>query len=380
MNFKKLIYKVKVEFLSRFYILNAKKLQKKASKDKKINQFILDNIEKKKYSYDLSICIPTYARVEKKKYLDYAIKKIDEAINFSQFKNYEVVIFDNCSDFNLDELVQKYNKLNIKLFKNDKKIEAHESIYNAVNLSSGKYIYIHMDDDYIDTKFFEDIKVNLDKGYEFMICRTKSVWDEDYDKTEFNWTWTSPNSDRTCEFVPSDKFIYYPVAASCMIFERKFFENYGVIPSIKNGIDLDLCFRVRRYVKKALFLYNSVNFYRFHPYQGSKNAEEDPQNFERLIWMVEKSNIVFKYFENQKQAQKLSILYTLVYALILDGKGRFDQSIDANIEFNNLDEWGKLQFGIIWSKSFFELYKKNLRFVDQFDIINRSLKILDAEA
>ena len=70
MNFKKLIYKIKVEFLSRFYILNAKKLQKQASKDKKINLFTLDNIEKKKCSYDLSICIPTYARIEKKNTLN----------------------------------------------------------------------------------------------------------------------------------------------------------------------------------------------------------------------------------------------------------------------------------------------------------------------
>lgn len=379
MNFKKWSYNLKVEFLSRFYILNAKKLQKKASQDKKINQFKLDKIEKKKILYDISICIPTYARIEKKKYLDYAIKKIDEAINYSQLKNYEVVIFDNCSDFNLDELIQKYNELNIKLIKNDKKVEAHESIFNAINLSSGKYVYIHMDDDYIDKHFFEDIKANLDKDYEFMISRTKSVWDEDYDKTEFNWTWTAPNSSKTCEFQPSDKFIYYPVAASCMIFERKFFENFGVIPSIKNGIDLDLCFRIRRYIKKALYLYNSINFYRFHPYQGSKNSDEDPQNIERLNWMVEKSNIVFKYFENKAQAKKLAVLYTLVYSLILDGKGRFDQTIDEGKNFDQLNDWGKLQFGIIWSKIFFKFYKKKLRHIDQFDIINRCLKILNAK-
>ena len=236
-----------------------------------------------------------------------------------------------------------------------------------------------MDDDYIDKHFFEDIKINLDKDYEFMICRTKSVWDEDYDKTEFNWTWTAPKSNETCEFKPSDKFIYFPVAASCMIFERKFFENFGVIPSIRNGIDLDLCFRIRRYINKALFLYNSINFYRFHPYQGSKNSDEDPQNIERLNWMVEKSNIVFKYFENKEQAKRLATLYTLVYALILDGKGRFDQTIDEGKNFVQLNDWGKLQFGIIWSEIFFNFYKKKLRHIDQFDIINRCLKILNAE-
>ena len=65
MNFKKCLNSLKIEFLSRLYILNAKKLQKKTSKDKKINEFKLDNVEKKKILYDISICIPTYARIEK---------------------------------------------------------------------------------------------------------------------------------------------------------------------------------------------------------------------------------------------------------------------------------------------------------------------------
>ena len=36
MNFKKCLNSLKIEFLSRLYILNAKKLQKKVSKDKKL--------------------------------------------------------------------------------------------------------------------------------------------------------------------------------------------------------------------------------------------------------------------------------------------------------------------------------------------------------
>ena len=217
---KKIINFLILELISYVYILNAYRLSKIFTKNKKINEFKLNYLDIKKTEYDLSICIPTFARKEKAKYLDFAINRIEKAIKFSKLKNYEILIFDNCSEYDLNYLIDKFSDLNIKIVNSSNKLEAHDSWYSSANYSSGKYIYFHSDDDFIDEKIFEDIKNNLKNGYEFMICRTKSIWDEEYDKTEFNWTWVTPSSTSPCEFIPSDKFIYFPVASSCMIFKR----------------------------------------------------------------------------------------------------------------------------------------------------------------
>lgn len=370
---KKIFNFLLLELISYVYIINAYRLSNILTKNKKINEFKLNYLEIKKTEYNLSICIPTFARKEKAKYLDFAINRLDKAIKFSSLKDYEILIFDNCSEYDLNYLITKFKDLNIKIINSGKKLELHDSWYSSANYSSGKYIYIHSDDDFVDKKFFEDIKKNLNNYYDFMICRTKSIWDVEYDKTEFNWTWAIPNSTSSCEFIPSDKFIYFPVASSCMIFKRDFFEKYGVIPSIEHGVDLDLCFRVRKYVKRAYFCFNSINYYRMHPYQSSRDSREDPQDIERLEWMLKKSNIIYKYFDS-KDAKKFSLLYMMIYALILDGQGRLNNKIDSGSTYIDLKNWGKMQFGIFWNKYFFLLYKNKIRFMDQFKIINKILK------
>ena len=95
-----------------------------------------------------------------------------------------------------------------------------------------------------------------------------------------------------------------------------------------------------------------------HPYQGSRDSKEDPQDIERLEWMLEKSNLLFKYFDN-KDAKKFSLLYMMIYALILDGQGRFNNKIDSGSNYMDLKNWGKIQFGIFWNKYFFCYIRKN---------------------
>ena len=67
---------------------------------------------------DLSICIPTYNRVY---YLDNCLNSIKFAKNNSDLK-IEVCVSDNCSDENIEELIEKYKKdLNLNFNRNEKK-------------------------------------------------------------------------------------------------------------------------------------------------------------------------------------------------------------------------------------------------------------------
>lgn len=97
----------------------------------------------------LSICIPTYNRATHlKECLDNIICQFDEAV----VKNLvEVVISDNASEDNTQELAQWYQQRfdNIKYFKNQKNIGMDENIINSVLKASGKYCWHIGDDDLI---------------------------------------------------------------------------------------------------------------------------------------------------------------------------------------------------------------------------------------
>tara|TARA_Y100000385_G_scaffold284496_1_gene342579 strand:- start:163 stop:1158 length:996 start_codon:yes stop_codon:yes gene_type:complete len=103
----------------------------------------------------LSFCIPTYNRVGK---LENAVKSIINSIEKSQknlFVNFEIVISDNCSTDNTEEVVSKMIKtfgsenIIIKYFRNEINVGASKNFINLPKLASGEYIWFFSDDDYM---------------------------------------------------------------------------------------------------------------------------------------------------------------------------------------------------------------------------------------
>ena len=103
----------------------------------------------------LSFCIPTYNRVGK---LENAVKSIINSIENSQknlLVNFEIVISDNSSTDNTEEVVSKMIKtfgsenIIIKYFRNEINVGASKNFINLPKLASGEYIWFFSDDDYM---------------------------------------------------------------------------------------------------------------------------------------------------------------------------------------------------------------------------------------
>jgi len=94
---------------------------------------------------DLSIAIPTYNRSAK---LSVTLDSILQQ-TYMQQKNIEIVISDNCSVDNTQEVVERYQEKYpfIKYFKNSENRGIDYNIYKCVDLSSGKYVQLISDDD-----------------------------------------------------------------------------------------------------------------------------------------------------------------------------------------------------------------------------------------
>lgn len=367
-------------FYRSFFLLKiinrSREIQKEVSENKKINNFSIPKIDKKAIRYNLSIVIPTFCTKKKENYFEFNLSKLRDAINNSNLEDYEIVIFDNKSEIDVEKIVSKFKDLNIKLFKNkfSEILSAEKSWYNAANYTSGKYLYFLSDDDFVDKHFFIDLKNVFLKNYDFILARTRSIVNENYslEQTPFGWSWFWPSKKNSCDFKVDEKIIFFPLASSSYIVKRNFFEEHGVTAPIKNGIDLDLAFRMARFLNKGYFSFNSVNFYRFHDDQGSRKVSEDPQDLDRMQWMYEKSNLLYKYF-SEKDARLFAKLYILIYCQLLDCRGRFHEKInEGNDEIIN--QFGKIYLGNYWNKKYKKIYKKFIMHISSEDLIEIVLK------
>ena len=110
-----------------------------------------------------SIVIPTYNRA--------SFLKASIAITLQQtFKDFEIIISNNCSTDDTRKVVNSFKDKRIRYFENKKNIGGEPNMIKAFSYARGKYLFTTGDDDFIlfqDT--FEKIKKILDKtGYGFI--------------------------------------------------------------------------------------------------------------------------------------------------------------------------------------------------------------------
>lgn len=99
--------------------------------------------------HKISIAIPTYNR---KNYL----KECIESILSQSFSDFKIYVFDNCSDYNIENFINSFNDKRIELINSPKNlgnIGNFERIYNYDFPS--EYLVIFHDDDTMHPKFLE---------------------------------------------------------------------------------------------------------------------------------------------------------------------------------------------------------------------------------
>ena len=105
------------------------------------------NNSEKKDKIDLSICIPTYNRA---KYLDVLLRDLyTELLDFPF--NYEIVISDDCSQDETDEVIKNWDyKLPIIYEKQKQNIGSLKNMDAAYSYASGTFVLYLADDDFIE--------------------------------------------------------------------------------------------------------------------------------------------------------------------------------------------------------------------------------------
>lgn len=96
----------------------------------------------------VSICIPTYNRA------NYITKAIDSALS-QTYKNIEVIVVDNASTDNTEEIVSSYSDPRLKYVRNSENLGLFGNFNRCIELYNGCFLHILHSDEYIDPDFTE---------------------------------------------------------------------------------------------------------------------------------------------------------------------------------------------------------------------------------
>lgn len=117
----------------------------------------------------VSIIMPSYNTAN---YIGVAI----ESVLKQTYKNWELLIVDDCSIDNTDEVVEKYNDERITYLKNEKNSGAAVSRNRALKNANGKWIaFLDSDDLWCPTKLEEQIKFMEQNRYSFSYTNYREV-------------------------------------------------------------------------------------------------------------------------------------------------------------------------------------------------------------
>ena len=120
----------------------------------------------------LSICIPTYNRVD-------ALKELLDSLLTIKREDYEIVITDNCSNDNTKKIIKSYSNEKIRYILNEKPIPALMNMIHSIFNARGKYaLYCNDRDILYPEKIYKLIDYLKNQDLSFVFCPRKSKYSE----------------------------------------------------------------------------------------------------------------------------------------------------------------------------------------------------------
>ena len=119
----------------------------------------------------LSVAIPTYNRAEK---LLLTLNNIANQATEIELDKFEIIVSDNCSSDNTATILDKWMASNVeiscKINTNESNLGYDGNCHRAIELSSGKYVWLMADDDLLLDGGLKKVFGSLNSDQEFVFC------------------------------------------------------------------------------------------------------------------------------------------------------------------------------------------------------------------
>ena len=123
--------------------------------------------------FDISVVIPCY---NASNYLE----KCLESLSLQSFKNFEVIIVDDCSKDNSVRLAERLTKeyeIDARIIKNERNMGPSYSRKNGIAIATGEYIAFCDSDDYYDISYLEKMYLATEsKKHDVVFCDYNAVY------------------------------------------------------------------------------------------------------------------------------------------------------------------------------------------------------------
>ena len=244
----------------------------------------------------LTILIPVYNTEEK------YLRECVESILNQTFTNFELIILNDGSSNNVEEIIKSYDDKRILYYKNEKTEGITKSRNKLISLASGKYIAIQDHDDIS----FPD---RLEKEYNFLENHKDisivSAWIEVFSEINYKIhkkkikVWKTKKSPKILDFLKRCE-LFHPV---CM-WRKNDFEKFNLVyeDGYYGAQDYALFSKAVRYLKFAN-IQEPLLKYRRHPNNVSRNKKCIKEESLKV------KNEILEYLTSDDKDNK--ILYTI---------------------------------------------------------------------
>lgn len=184
----------------------------------------------------ISVIIPTYNRGS-------LIKNTINSVLNQTYKNFELLIIDDASTDNTEEIVKGYDDSRIKFVKLDENSQGTKPRNVGIQKSKGEYIaLLDSDDEWSPTKLERQLKFLQQFNDEKMVCFTDLKLKE-AKKTNYSNNEEFVNGDNILEYILLDKNW---VQTSTYMFSSKLGKETLFNPTLKKHQDWDFCLRLSK--------------------------------------------------------------------------------------------------------------------------------------
>lgn len=250
-----------------------------------------------------SVIIPSYNSAN---YIKVAI----ESVIGQTFKDWELIIVDDCSSDDTIKIVKEFLKKDkrVKLSTSNKNIGPHKNMNRGLDLCKGEYIVKLDADDYMYSHRIEKQVNFLDENKDVgVLGGAIEVCDENLN---FINTRKYPITDEKCK---AKLFYYSPFAHPAVTFRKSVFEKCDKYdPNISMACDIDLWFRLGLLTKLANLEDIIVKYRVHHNSISQKNIRK--QELETLE-VRRKAVQVYGYKMNTKEKIYNFLQYVSVYLI-----------------------------------------------------------------
>lgn len=173
----------------------------------------------------ISVIIPIYNASN-------SIKKCIESIKIQKYKNYEIILVNDGSNDNSEEICLKYQEKNNNIkYIYQKNMGVSEARNNGILNASGDLIYFIDSDDIISPNLFDTIINNFTDDVDCLWFNYKKIynydnqWNDEYDVGKFRSTIISTSEFEKKVLVEDDGFLWNKVYKLKLIKDKEIFFN-----------------------------------------------------------------------------------------------------------------------------------------------------------